>query len=217
MYPSTITARPSRRMPSRARSKTYSRPPLSKHAVWAVFRYFGMLSSSARAPNPTNRPFASRIGNIRRPRKRSCRPFSPSTRRPAASSSASEKPRSRSCSRVASHDGGLYPRRNDSAVARSMPRRSTSPPAQAPPCFGGHKPLPLAVLLRAFAALPEGHASAGGEQPQRLHELDPFLTHDEGENIAAGTTGAEAVPALPLRRDDEGRRLLGVEGTVRSV
>src|SRR3970282_1070634 len=52
---------------------------------------------------------------------------------------------------------------------------------------GGLKTLALAVLLRAFAAPPQGPA------------------------------GAETAPALRVRRDDEGRRLLAVEGTVRLV
>ncbi len=76
---------------------------------------------------------------------------------------------------------------------------------------GGVYPLPLALLFGA-AAFRQGHAGAGSEHPQRFPEFDPFSAHDEGEHIAAGAAGAEAVPALPFRRDDEGGRLLGVEG-----
>src|SRR5690606_18787734 len=57
-------------------------------------------------------------------------------------------------------------------------------------------------------------AGALREQAQGAGEVQVLLAGDEGDDVAAGGAGAEAVPALAVRIDVEGRRLLRVEGAV---
>ena len=59
----------------------------------------------------------------------------------------------------------------------------------------------------------QAHSRSPGQEAQRSGEILVLLLHDEGEDIAPCATGPEAMPALGIGEDDEGGRLLGVEGT----
>jgi len=52
-----------------------------------------------------------------------------------------------------------------------------------------------------------------GEKTQGIAEVNTLFFHNEGKDIAAGITGTEAVPALPLRIDEEGWVLFAMERT----
>ena len=75
----------------------------------------------------------------------------------------------------------------------------------------GVQPLAGLFLLRRRAPLLQLYAGLFGKHAQRFGELDAFSLHHEGDDITAGAAGAEAVPALPFRRDDERGRVLSVE------
>jgi hypothetical protein len=45
-----------------------------------------------------------------------------------------------------------------------------------------------------------------------LTKINALLFHDEREDIAAGSTGTKAMPALLLGKDKKGRVFLAVEG-----
>ena len=51
-----------------------------------------------------------------------------------------------------------------------------------------------------------------GQGTQRFAEIPAFLLHHEGDDIAALAALPEAAPGLPVGRDNERGRLLGVEG-----
>ena len=68
------------------------------------------------------------------------------------------------------------------------------------------------LLLRLVLAGGQGYAGLLGQPLQRLAKLQVFHLHDEGENVAAGGAGTEAVPRLPFLVDVEGRGAFLVEG-----
>ena len=68
----------------------------------------------------------------------------------------------------------------------------------------------------AGSALGQLDAGPGRQPPQGVRELQPLGLHDEGKGVAA-LAAAEAVEALRLGEDDEGGRLLLVEGAARLV
>ena len=75
---------------------------------------------------------------------------------------------------------------------------------------GFQKPGSLAFGL--LVASLQGDANFFGEGAKGFPEFQPFPLHDKGEGVAAGATGAKAVPSLTLRVYDEGGRLFVVEG-----
>jgi len=61
----------------------------------------------------------------------------------------------------------------------------------------------------------DGNGGSFREEAQCLTEVDALFFHNEGEDIAAGAAGAEAVPALLLGVDEEGGVPFAVEGAER--
>ncbi|MBI3748128.1 MAG: hypothetical protein HY262_04700 [Chloroflexi bacterium] len=66
------------------------------------------------------------------------------------------------------------------------------------------------VRVLVLGSLVDLDAGPGRERSKRLGEGHAVALHDEAEDVAA-QTAAEAVPALALRGDHEGRCLLAVE------
>jgi len=133
IYPSTMNSRPAARAAAAARSRFHSSRPLSNSGVSGEFRYLGLKSPSARPPNPTVRPRASRIGNISRLRNRS-NAGPPSSGKIDSPASTSRSAPTLACNAPVSplRASGANPIPNVRAVSGDTPRRVRYARAPAP-------------------------------------------------------------------------------------
>jgi len=81
-------------------------------------------------------------------------------------------------------------------------------------CLDGSQPFEPAVLSRSLIRLRlQLHARSGSQDCQGFAEIDVLALHHEGEDVAAGRTGAETVPVLAVWKHHERGRLLVMERT----